>query len=97
MTIADEYKEVGHYIADCPQLKNREKDEKRNKEKSKDFKKKYQGHAHVGQEWESSDEDSDKECMTNLTIFKSSRKLFNNVLKDEDDAPFYLMAGRTKV
>jgi hypothetical protein len=31
-----ECKEVGHYIADCPQLKNKEKEEKRYKEKSKD-------------------------------------------------------------
>jgi hypothetical protein len=90
-------KEVGYYIADCPQLKNKEKDEKRYKEKSKDFKKKYQGHAHVGQEWESSHEDSNKECMANLTIPKSSRKLFNNISEDEDDAPFCLMARGTKV
>jgi hypothetical protein len=40
-----ECKEVGHYIVDCPQLKNKEKEEKRYKEKSKDYKKKYQGHA----------------------------------------------------
>jgi hypothetical protein len=45
-------KEVGHYIANCPQLKNKEKEKKRYKEKSKDYKKKYQDHAHVGQEWE---------------------------------------------
>jgi hypothetical protein len=31
-------------------LKNKEKEEKRYKEKSKDYKKKYQGNAHVGQE-----------------------------------------------
>jgi hypothetical protein len=36
-----ECKEVGHYIANCPQLKNKKKDEKRYKEKSKDYKKKY--------------------------------------------------------
>jgi hypothetical protein len=36
-----ECKEVGHYIADCPQLKNKQKEEKRYKEKSKDYKKKY--------------------------------------------------------
>jgi hypothetical protein len=36
-----ECKEVGHYIADCPQLKNKEKEEKRYKEKIKDYKKKY--------------------------------------------------------
>jgi hypothetical protein len=90
-------KEVGHYIADCPQLKNKEKDEKRYKEKSTNYKKKYQGHAHVGQEWESSDEGSNYEGMATLAIPKSSRKLFNNITDDEDDAPFCLMARGTKV
>uniref|UniRef100_K3ZBZ5 CCHC-type domain-containing protein n=1 Tax=Setaria italica TaxID=4555 RepID=K3ZBZ5_SETIT len=45
-----ECKEVGHFIADCPHKKKKEMEEKRFKEKSKDFKKKYQGQAHVGQE-----------------------------------------------
>ena len=44
-----EYKELGHYIADCPKLKNKEKEEKKYKEKSKDFKKRYHGQAHVGE------------------------------------------------
>ena len=35
-----ECKELGHYIADCPKLKNKKKEEKKYKEKSKDFKKK---------------------------------------------------------
>jgi hypothetical protein len=86
-----ECKEVGHYIADCPQLKNKEKKEKRYKEKCNDYKKKDQDHAHVGQEWESSHEDSDHEGMATLAIPKSSRKLFNNISDDEDDAPFYHM------
>ncbi|RLM58595.1 hypothetical protein C2845_PM18G05610 [Panicum miliaceum] len=92
-----ECKEVGHYIADCPQLKNKEKEEKRYKEKSKNYKKKYQGHAHVGQEWESSHEDYDHEGMATVAIPKSSRKLFNNISDDEYDAPFCLMARGTKV
>jgi hypothetical protein len=92
-----ECKEVGHYIADCQQLKNKEKDEKRYKEKRKDYKKKYQGHAHVGQEWESSHEDSDHEGMATLAMPKSSRKLFNNISDDEDDTRFCLMARGIKV
>jgi hypothetical protein len=88
---------VGHYIADCPQLKNKEKEAKRYKEKSKDYKKKYQGHSHVGQEWESSHEDSDQEGMTNLAIPKATRNLFNNIFDDEDDTPFCLMERNTKV
>jgi hypothetical protein len=75
---------VGHYIADCPQLNNKEKEEKRYREKSKDYKKKYQGHAYVGQEWEPSHEDSDHEGMATLAISKSSRKLLNNISDDED-------------
>lgn len=39
---------MGHYIVDYPKIKNK-KDEKKYKDKSKDYKKKYQGHAHVGQ------------------------------------------------
>ena len=46
-----ECKELGHYIADCPRLKNKDNKEKKYKEKSKDFKKRYQGRAHVGEEW----------------------------------------------
>jgi hypothetical protein len=71
-----ECKEVGHYIANYPQLKNKEKEEK-----SKGYKKKYQGHAHVGQEWESSHEDFDQEGMATLAILETSRKLFNNISK----------------
>jgi hypothetical protein len=78
-------------------LKNKEKKEKRYKEKSKDYKKKYQGHAHVGQEWESSHEDSDHEGMATLAIPKNSSKLFNKISDDEDDTPFCLMARGTKV
>jgi hypothetical protein len=70
-------------------LKNKEKDDKRYNEKSKDYKKKYQDHAHVSQEWESSHEDSDHEGMSNLAISKLSRKLFNNISDDEDDASFF--------
>ena len=48
-----ECKELGHYIADCPKLKNKSNEEKKYKEKSKEFKKKYQGRAHIGEEWDS--------------------------------------------
>ena len=66
-----ECKELGHYIADCPKLRNKEKEDKKYNEKSKDFKKKYQGRAHVGEEWECSHEDSDKEGMASLAVPKS--------------------------
>jgi hypothetical protein len=35
--------------------------------------------------------------MATLPILTSSRKLFNNISDDEDDAPFYHMARGTKV
>jgi hypothetical protein len=35
--------------------------------------------------------------MAILAIPKSSRKLFNNIFDDEDDAPFFLMAREAKV
>ena len=47
-------KELGHSIDDSPKPKNKEKEEKKYKEKSKDFKKRYQGRAHIGEEWEPS-------------------------------------------
>ncbi|XP_072149538.1 uncharacterized protein [Setaria viridis] len=61
-----ECKEVGHFIAGCPHKKNKEVEEKRYKEKSKDYKNKYQGQAHVGREWDSSDEESNKEFLTSI-------------------------------
>ena len=92
-----ECKELGHYIADCPKLKNKKKEEKKYKEKSKDFKKRYQGRAHVGEEWESSHEESDKEGVASLAITKNTRRLFNNISDDEDDTHFCLMARDNKV
>ena len=77
-----ECKELGHYIADCPRLKNKEKEEKKYKEKSKDFKKRYHGRAHVGEEWESSHKESDKEGVASLAITKTTRRLFNNISDD---------------
>ncbi|RCV30654.1 hypothetical protein SETIT_6G112300v2 [Setaria italica] len=93
-----ECKEVGYYIADCPYKKNKDKEEKRYKEKRKDYKKKYQGQAHVGHEWDSSNENSNKECMATLAILKSPTptKLFNNTSNNEDDTPFCLMERGTK-
>jgi hypothetical protein len=51
--------EYGHFIAECPKYKNKNEEEKKYKEKSKEYKNKYQGRAHVGQQWDSSDEDEE--------------------------------------
>ncbi|RCV30769.1 hypothetical protein SETIT_6G121900v2 [Setaria italica] len=55
--------------------------------------------AHVGQQWDSSDEKFNRECMATLAILKPTTptKLFNNISDNEDDTPFCLMAKGTKV
>ena len=78
-------------------MKNKEKDEKKYKEKSKDFKKRYQDHIHVGEELESSHEDSHKKGMATLALPKSTRRLFNNISDNEDDTHFCLMSRGNRV
>ena len=101
-----------HFIADCPQNKNNEDEDKKYKDKSKDKRydkkkrykekskkyKKKNGKAHVGEGWESSD-DSDNEGMTSLALFTTSStpRLFNNLSDDEDDHSMCLMAKGNKV
>jgi hypothetical protein len=92
-----ECKELRHYIADCPKLKNKKNEEKKYNKKRKDFKKKYQGRAYVGEEWESSHEESDKEGVASLAITKNTRRLFNNISNDEGDTHFCLMTRGNKV
>lgn len=48
-----------HYIADCPQFKNKQKDDERYKEKSKDY---------------ITAEDSNKECIATLAIPNTTPK-----------------------
>ena len=77
--------EKDHFIADCPlnddnenedkKYKGKSKDKsydkvKKYKEKSKEYKKKH-GKAHVGEEWESSD-DSDNEGTASLALLSTS-------------------------
>jgi hypothetical protein len=38
------------FIAECPKNKNKNKEEKKYNEKRKEYKNKYQGRAHVGQQ-----------------------------------------------
>jgi hypothetical protein len=88
--------EYGHFIAECPKNKNKNEEEKKYKEKSKDYKNKYKGCAHVGQQWDSSDEDEEpkKQGMTTIAMAQgsSSPRLFNNFSADEDHSHFCLMA-----
>jgi hypothetical protein len=93
--------EYGHFIAECPKNKNKNEEEKKYKEKSKEYKSKYQGCAHVGQQWDSSDEDEDpkKQGMATVAMAQglSSPRLFNNLSDDEDHSHFCLMARGSKV
>jgi hypothetical protein len=93
--------EYGHFMAECPKNKNKNKEEKKYKEKSKEYKNKYQGRAHVGQQWDSSDEDEEpkKQGMTTIAMAQesSSPRLFNNFSDDEDHPHFCLMARGSKV
>ena len=94
--------EYGHFIAECPKINNKNEEEKKYKEKSKDFKKKYQGRAHVGQEWDSSDDEDiipKKKGMETLAIHSTPTptKLFNNLSDNEDNSHFCLMERGSKV
>jgi hypothetical protein len=95
--------EYGHFIAECPKNKNKNKneEEKKYKEKSKEYKNKYQGRAHVGQQWDSSDEDEEpkKQGMETISMVQesSSPSLFNNLSDDEDHTHLCLMTRGSKV
>jgi hypothetical protein len=58
----------GHFIAECPKNKNKNEEEKKYKEKIKECKNKYLGHAHVGKQWDSSDEDEEPKKQGMATV-----------------------------
>jgi hypothetical protein len=93
--------EYGYFIAECPKNKNKNEEEKKYKEKSKEYKNKYQGRAHVGQQWDSSDEDEEpkKQGMAAVAMAQgsSSPRLFNNLSDNEDQPHFCLMVRGSKV
>jgi hypothetical protein len=93
--------EYEQFIAECPKNKNKNEEEKKYKEKSKDYKNKYKGRAHVGQQWDLSDEDEEtkKQGMATVAMVQesSSLRLFNNFSDDEDHSHFCLMARGSKV
>jgi hypothetical protein len=93
--------EYEHFIAKCPKNKNKNEKEKKHKEKSKEYKNKYQGRAHMGQQWDSSDEDEEpkKQGMATIAMAQesSSPHIFNNFSDDEDHSHFCLMARGSKV
>jgi hypothetical protein len=76
-------------------------EEKKYKEKIMECKNKYQGRAHVGQQWNSSDEDEEpkKQGMATIAMTQGtfSPCLFNNFSDDEDNSHFCFMARGRKV
>jgi hypothetical protein len=62
--------DYGDFITECPKNKNKGEEEKKCKEKSKEYKNKYQGRAHVGQQWDSNDEDEEpkKQGMASIAM-----------------------------
>ena len=96
--------EVGHFIADCPnKKKSKDKEEYKGKSTSKPYnkhkthKKKYSGHAHIGEEWDSnSDSDSDEGGVATIAIRKQPQRRYL-MSDDEDDSPKCFMAKGRKV
>ncbi|OEL32377.1 hypothetical protein BAE44_0006604, partial [Dichanthelium oligosanthes] len=94
--------EEGHFIMDCPYKKSKDRDKSNNEEKRKNHKEKYQGQAHIGQEWDSDDEASNSDGGGAVTIAiqktSPSQTLFTNLSDDEDvHFPMCSMAKGTKV
>ena len=99
--------ETGHFIADCPNKKDKkekkdyEKKEKyHKKDKKKHYKKSYKGQAHIGQEWDSNDSNTDSdedEGVATIAIATTppTTTLFN--YSSDDEAPICLMAKGRKV
>ncbi|XP_040379856.1 uncharacterized protein LOC121054419 [Oryza brachyantha] len=99
-----ECKEFGHFIADCPKLAKN----KKGKGKTKYFKKRPR-RAHIGEEWFSSDNESDKEeepkssdskskgVATMAISSSSTERLFSNLSDDDGDhTPLCLMVQGRK-
>jgi hypothetical protein len=90
--------EVGHFIAGCPNPKNKSKGEEKEHGKGK---KRYTGEAHLGVEWDSSEESSSNdEGVATLAMEAHITKLslFGDLTDNEDDfTPTCFMAKGAKV
>jgi hypothetical protein len=96
-------KKIGHFIADCPEEKKKNKDTKESSfKRHKPRHRKYSDEAHLGQEWvsneESDSEDQDVATMPLKTTYSHSTSLFEDLTDDEDQGPtMCLMAKGLKV
>jgi hypothetical protein len=82
-------KKIGHFIADCPEEKKKNKDIKERSSKRDKLKYKTRaGEAHLGQEWDSNEEsNSDNEDVATMAFKTSSLhqpSLFEDLTDDED-------------
>ena len=98
--------EPGHFIADCPNKKDKKDNEKKEKyhkkDKSKYHKKNYKGQARIGQEWDSNDSDTDSDsdedegvATISFATTPPTKSLFDH--SSDDEAPVCLMAKEHKV
>jgi len=85
---------TGHFIADCPKEKKKNKYNKNDNKKNKGKKR---GEAHLGEEWESNDSDSSddekkKKGATNIAIHHSSSPtmIFPDSSSPQNSSPTYL-------
>ena len=94
---------VGHFIADCPEEKKKNKDTKESTSKrDRSRYKKQAGEAHLGQEWDSQQESEfEKEDIATMAFKASSphsTSLFEDLTDDEDEDPIMcFMAKNSKV
>jgi hypothetical protein len=96
-------KRIGHFIADCPEEKKKNKDTKESSSKrDKPRYKTLASEAHLGQEWDSNEEsNSDNEDIATMafkTFSSHQPSLFEDLTDDEDQGPIMcLMAKNSKV
>ena len=96
-------KKLGHFIADCPKEKKKNKDNKEgSSKKERPRYKKQAGEAHLGQEWDSQEEsESENEDVATMAFKASphhSTTLFKDLIDDADqDQVICLMAVNMKV
>ena len=97
------YNKVGHFIADCPEEKKKNKDTKESTfKRDRSRYKKQDGEANLGQEWDSQQESEfEKEDIATMAFKASSphsTSLFEDLTDDEDEDPIMcFMAKNSKV
>ncbi|XP_062208960.1 uncharacterized protein LOC133910656 [Phragmites australis] len=92
----------GHFIADCPNKKNKDEGEKKwynkdkyhKKDKSKHYKKSYKGQAHLCQEWDSNASDTnfdEEEGVATIALATSPKIKWLFEDSSDNESPICLM------